>query len=778
MNALKDIFRKYLKESALLLERNGFPTDKEIAGCPSIYKVVRSSEKDSFITVGFNKTLAAEAQRNGTGRGTAAGEGIYSSIKLGGRNGAARLAGSHYGDVIIQGKMLGGFERFIMFNGDMFKEIGYMIERYYGKKKDGTLYTPYEQCLKLTNDRELAALIDRYGVNTNSSYSYWGGGSESVKKLRRAGIRGFLYEFDNGPTALPLDWGSVIPFAYADNVYRGEDEDSIRRRMKPCYPSYTNSKGQVIDTKEVYENMCDWTFQLDGFYDDYDKTSIKEFNGESYCAVYIRNRGWNIVQIDRANYAHPQAKEMLPMWLPEQPSKVSMEGVFAFKYGGREWQAAISLPDCNSACLWYPEDISEFSSPADVNSSNDWIPFSEKNLNGALMQIRAYKTVSESNIKNLFRKNLLQESFNFATEGDFLNSKQRMVYVCAHADAVSGIFKGGFSRQFANANDFMNNGGSLTYGDGQYGSVTLDNAKRLSFKQQYSKPDGYKYGPIILKCALLGGFYNFLIFDEKLAKYVYKDKWHIEDQIDYIIKDPKGNQELKDYCKRFSGYELYNPSGDSYRRTNHIIFNMFSWQAEAKKWMNFFRKYGIRGAVYHGHGDGYCFVCYNYSELIPIEASYDHGDSFSTTDEKGNKLFNFDVVKERLFMDNDPVQRFGHLYAEVSDKPRLCQINGKRFSVTTVKTFDGGYNIILTNSKKGDKISKYDFDTVPSIGSDGIFAFKYKGKTFNGIINLPGDNVPAIWFPEDSSLLYQMPDIESGDDWVTFDYLPMLIQQV
>ena len=365
---------------------------------------------------------------------------------------------------------------------------------------------------------------------------------------------------------------------------------------------------------------------------------------------------------------------------------------------------------------------------------NDWCEF--KDLEDCVKQMRGGDgtKVAES----------LNEEITDLTKEDFLNGKKRIVYVCAHTSDVDAIFKNGFSRQFANNNDYMHNGGALTYGDGQYGSVSLDNAaNNLSRKTDYGKSDGKKYGSVIIKCVLMGSFYNFLIFDEDLAKYIYKDKWQIMDQIDHIVKDPAARNELKNFVRPYLGRALYNPSQDPMSRTNHVLFSMFSSQNGFRKWTNFFRQNGIRGGVYHGHGDGYCFVCYNYSDVIPVAYSTDYGKSWK--DDK----FDFDAAKERSFKDPDAASRFGHKFKGMdSATPVLVNCGGKKFSVTVVQTLNGKYNIL--NNHTGDKVSPIDFDERPTISTEGEFQFLVGGRIFYGIYNHELAQIPAFWDPNEN----------------------------
>ena len=79
-------------------------------------------------------------------------------------------------------------------------------------------------------------------------------------------------------------------------------------------------------------------------------------------------------------------------------------------------------------------------------------------------------------LKKNFRTFLNEEILD-NNEEEFFANNRCTVYICTHKYSLDGVLENGFSRQFANDNDKNNNGGSLTYGDGVYGSVTFENAR-------------------------------------------------------------------------------------------------------------------------------------------------------------------------------------------------------------------------------------------------------------------------------------------------------------
>ena len=225
--------------SALLSEARILPSTAEISACPSIYKGVKTGDVDSYIELGFNHQLAGDG-------GTAVGEGVYSRLDL---NGVMSNLYS-YGPAIIQGKVLGGFKNYIMFDADQFPSIKHQLTKYYGE-----YLSPEEQIKSIVKDADDARKIISAGKSMNN-------GGYITKLCRKWGIRGMIYKWDNVATVLPFDFSSVIVWAVARNA-------RIDARLVPVFNE---------DARKRYERSFDWDFQLYGRYDSYDRKINNERN--------------------------------------------------------------------------------------------------------------------------------------------------------------------------------------------------------------------------------------------------------------------------------------------------------------------------------------------------------------------------------------------------------------------------------------------------------------------------------------------------------------------
>lgn len=725
MDKLKKILSKNIKR-ALLGESRILPSDKDISACPSIYKGV--SDANTYLEMGFQHQLA------GAG-GTCVGEGVYARLSY-------EDAVNHiysYGPDIIQGKVLGGFKNYIMFDADRYPSIRRQIERYYGK-----LLTPSEQVKSIVKDPYEADMIIRAAKDMNNNTSI-------VKLCRKNGIRGMMYNWDSCATVLPFDFSSVVVWAVAKNVRYNKSAPLIR--------TFDDA------ARERYESTFDWDFQLFGRYDWYDRNKMTRVstNNEMYCMVQDRGKGYNIVKLDTDIVTNPQPEEISDIWFSRQPSQPSIRtGIFGFTYNGISLYATVYLPGEGTPALWFPEDLSKINSP-DLTAISDWVGLDKATLDEVYGELKQYRAVME-NIKSNLKKNI-NEAIMDKNENEFVAKHRCYVYRATAPSGFKSIFSNGQLRQFAGSND-----GSW-YGEGMYAVIRPEDV-------QYSKYDKETHSGGV-KMIVLGGFSRFLIFEEDYAKKVYGAKWKITDQFYELFPKEVADDIMVDYknwLPRSGGGNMPMVKctwhfGNGTRTTGFLHY-IFDDRGRKAKYTALFSRYNIRGTVYVGGNDGLTALCWNFDQVIPFEYTTDSGRTWR------RDLFNFEEAKERSFRNNDPVQKFRHLYRYVSDKIINCNIQGKNVNVTTVRDNDGGWNIININDSKGKKISQYNFDSEPRIGISGIFTFSYQGVQLQGIVYLPGADTPALWYPENPELINSRANISNLNDWVGLEDLPEVIAEI
>lgn len=166
---------------------------------------------------------------------------------------------------------------------------------------------------------------------------------------------------------------------------------------------------------------------------------------------------------------------------------------------------------------------------------------------------------------------------------------------------VDALFTYGFSREFTSSN-----GGNM-YGAGVYTVYTL--------KSSNEKAKGY--GSAIMKLKLLGGYQDFLIFSEQLAKQTYGNRWHITQQIKDIFPPDVASQILS------STHLVMHDDNDDFshmRKSSQSAYNIVCMIKEGK-----INSTKCRGFVYNGGHDGACCFIRDFQSVVPVAVSYDNG---------------------------------------------------------------------------------------------------------------------------------------------------------
>ena len=287
--------------------------------------------------------------------------------------------------------------------------------------------------------------------------------------------------------------------------------------------------------------------------------------------------------------------------------------------------------------------------------------------------------LTETDVKNIVKEAFsnmdfsdINEKFNVRENGitykDIMNGitlyhrpKDAIVTVGGKKmSVIDSLFTYGFSREFTNSN-----GGNM-YGAGVYSVYNL--------KSSNEKATGY--GTSIIKLKLLGGYQDFLIFSEQLAKQTYGNRWHIKQQVVDIFPD--------DIAKRIlSSVNLVmhddRASFGNMRKSSIPAHEIIRLLGESG--MN---KTRCRGIVYNGGHDGACCFIRDFSSVVPVAISNDNGKTWQTR-------LNQELI-DRVNNEVDTHFQFGgnRDFKEVSDKA----ING----YVIVWNKQGKMNYVPSNS--------------------------------------------------------------------------------
>ena len=207
----------------------------------------------------------------------------------------------------------------------------------------------------------------------------------------------------------------------------------------------------------------------------------------------------------------------------------------------------------------------------------------------------------------------------------------------------------------------------------------------IARQEIYAKDNSGKAGAnkaIILLCKTLKPhpLRSFLIFDEGLAKTIYRNHWRIMDQLKLILGNEfnkemnqnhnlrqlasytkSANRFLKNHDKHdvqaLDGYnELY------YRGTGAIIADRACDSVIVNK--------KIRGLIFHGPGDGFVAIFRDYNALKPVGVSDDLGHTFKPIETEyefdSYKANNIDIRStlglDRFYNPTTNMAKYGYRY--------------------------------------------------------------------------------------------------------------------
>lgn len=787
-----------IKES--IEELKGIPQGKDFSKRPSswkadgdwdgyIYKVVRAGEiTDSYANL-YHRKLS-----DGWKYSTNDCYGIVGYTHLFIR-GALRLVPS-YGTTIIKIKLLGGFDRYVFFDADIDPDIKKALIGTYGKP-----LSVREQLFLLTGNQSIA---DKYAYISSSDFGKRG--AEAVMRESGKIIRGFVCEYTRGDAmASPLVFSDMITCAKAEGLSGYESEDDVKAK----FVGTLDAKRRSI--QDNYVDLVPHLYAVNAV--DPDGGEGARIEDKIYVHYTSRSGEHNMLVIDEHNWGNPQDTKLFPsgVKLDQGISNPSRKGTILFSMHGQPYIGNVCglMSDGQKADVpvfaikgfedvgWWPMDADTLTG---FYTHPEWAKeIKMQRYSGEGEQQQDPNDVEQQNNTNAEYSNVIEESdlhlklLNEAFKpgmsyDDFVANNKGIGYVCAHCYGIEGLMQQGFSREYAAKNDANYNDGRGWYGNGVYGCVQVgriappnefnDNlsmkeagAARLSFYRDSAdyKPDDLKYGGVILKCSIIGGYHRFLILDREMAEKYYGKNWTIEGQIETLIG--KGNPDAIALIRKMNSkgnvrYDVTN--SDS--RTGGSLLDVFKYVSvdEFKKWENVFRKYNIRGAVYHGGNDGFCFVCYDYSEVVPIALSYDHGRTWTT---KGNSWtlkngktyttngIDWQAVHDRLISAGDPQNKLGAIYDEVDIGTQQVRFFGnERAGLAMVRCKNGKYNFVTMQEIHGndgnvlynqyDKIFPVDFDDKASISLKGTITFTYKGVDFRGKVYDEEANGPVLLIPK------------------------------
>lgn len=308
-------FDRKLKESlrrAILREAEGapsIPSFETLDGSSNrsmitLYRVAFSNQVESIFKNGYKRDFT------GTKGGNMYGPGVYCTFRLEDSVNNVRTK-PEYGNCIIEMRLVGGFNKFVIFDETWAKRI-------YGQnwqiKDQIRAITGMDEYVCRNIESECSRESSLYnGRTAPAAYYLWRKYRSGL--FEKHGVRGLIYKGNrDGHCALPYDFSSVIPF--------GVSYDQGRTFKKLFNQELYNNITDHIDTKFRY--------------------------GGKYHAVFRAIKGFTMVKDSNEHYniiASSNDKPISPFWFDEVKGSIDpIDGTFGFTYGGFEFNGSINTP--------------------------------------------------------------------------------------------------------------------------------------------------------------------------------------------------------------------------------------------------------------------------------------------------------------------------------------------------------------------------------------------------------------------------------------------------
>lgn len=491
------------------------PSEKDIdgGGMITLYRCAHASQIEGIFRNGYNRQFCASND------GSWYGDGVYCNMSL--RQAIigcktpdpSREEGLKYGSVIVSNKVIGGFDRFLIFNGEI------------AKKKYGSRYRIKDQVFSLFGEDAKRVWADmEYIMQRDSAANnhYEGRTCQLLQDMfhrnmgrinrreydvifKKHNIRGAIYTGGNdGLCAVVYDFSAVIPYKTTTDYGK-----TWARRFN--YGEFMHRMNTKIDVNQRFDSQ---------FKKVYRPIEVNTSNGVESVSIVIKKDG-------KYNYIDPKTGECLLPLDFDSVTAINRDGDFQVEYNGKLYDAFYDGKESNG-----------FLDPSD-GEYHDWgdLPMG---INEALDEDGYGK-------------------YNIPTEEELDSGKLACVYHVAHSDKLDSIFKTGIHRDF-NARNVGN-----AYGEGAYTSISPKYSREIL---------GQTYGDVIIKCIVIGGFDGFICFESEGQNLVYGREISVREQLmKYLPRDMANRmyEEVGHYPQRVQAYCARH----NIRNIRGIIYNWY-----------------------------------------------------------------------------------------------------------------------------------------------------------------------------------------------------------
>ena len=319
-NYLKNIISEAIDEilASKLPSKEDFDTDK----FPSLYRIAFKTQLPNIFKYGYDREFT------GSKGGNMYGPGVYCTFDLKSTiinfkrsmDQIKQYGQSEYGDCIVKMKLIGGFDHFLIFDGEIAKNT--YGNRY--KLKDQLEYlmpkeTADKYYLLIKSHKPNADIASMYGRTAEIAYYVWTVLRDILYKKYK--VRGIIYNGNrDGRCVLPYDFSSVVPYSVSF-----DGGHTFKKRFGD----------------ELYNRIRDNADVVFEYGDKYDKI-LKPTNGY---AIAFKNNKCNLVEIATGN-------EISPVWF-DSATTVDKNYEFKLVYNGIEFWACVDGVLNNRGNPWF-----------------------------------------------------------------------------------------------------------------------------------------------------------------------------------------------------------------------------------------------------------------------------------------------------------------------------------------------------------------------------------------------------------------------------------------
>lgn len=294
--------RKILQENNDLFSLPSIEDIDSSNGMETLYRVAFKNQLPSLFKYGYNRAFT------GTKGGNMYGPGVYCTFNL--KDSIENVKTKpEYGDCIISMRLVGGFNKFIIFDENLARKIYGSNWRLSSQLKINGFDSDKAREIEAGCHRQVQSLY--HGRTAPAAYWLWSTYRKAL--FLQYGIRGIIYKGNrDGHCALPYDFSSVIPY------------------------------GVSFDYGKTFKKM----FNKDLYKFMNDQTDTEFRFGGKYNQVFSSVKGFTLVMNNehKFNIVHNKTNNLIStIWFDSIDGSInSQSGIFGFTVNGIHFHATIN----------------------------------------------------------------------------------------------------------------------------------------------------------------------------------------------------------------------------------------------------------------------------------------------------------------------------------------------------------------------------------------------------------------------------------------------------